>query len=218
MLKSYSVTAAAVAAMFIASPLAALQGWASVGELGSIETAKRTHPAVFVPRNVLAYVVNGEDGYVFGGEAVQRFKGNLASSDSRLYREARLDARRNLYKFLTKGDKTKSVEMSGARTLYEYNEGDIRRVVLFVAMKNVSVNTASPNRATNAESPPSAQLLTNMISSVVNTAAVEKIEVDSCMTNAVIESKMAPAATASVEAYLNQLKELHDEEAKNDDQ
>lgn len=109
----------------------------AVNDLGPIDIARSQHPAVFVPCNVLEYTVGGEQGYVFGGEAAQCF--GTALPDSRLYRAAMLDARRNLYKFLTKNDKSKSVEMSGARPLYQYAEKEMRRVVLFVQKDKVRV-------------------------------------------------------------------------------
>ena len=128
--------------MFLFVGTALFQGALAVNELGSLDTARSRHPAVFVPCNVLEYTVGSEHGYVFSGESAQRF--GTAMSDSKLYREATLDARRNLYKFLTKGDKSKTVEMSGARQLYQYTEGEMRRVILFVPKKNVSVRVFVP--------------------------------------------------------------------------
>lgn len=129
----------AFATMMLASLSAMPLSAAFESDLGALEEARRSHPAVFVPRNVVEYTVGGELGYTFGGDAVQHFKGTFASSDAKLYREAVLDAKRNLYAFLTKGDKSKTVQMSEARKLYEYIDGDVRRVVMFVPKDKVTV-------------------------------------------------------------------------------
>lgn len=110
------------------------------GELGPLDGARKSHPAIFVEGNVLKYTVGGKNGYVCNGSAEQCFVGGQAESDAELYREASLDARRNLIRFLKKGlDGTVEIRLSGMRKLYEYPEGKIRRVICFVEDGNVSV-------------------------------------------------------------------------------
>ena len=106
-------------------------------ELGSLDVARKNHPAVFVPGNVLEYTVGTVNGYVYNGEAEKCFDGDMAESDAELFQEATLDAKKNLYKHLTKEDKTLTVRMNGVKKLYEYSEEKMRRVVLFVAKSDV---------------------------------------------------------------------------------
>jgi len=110
----------------------------ALGELGDIVEAKEKHPAVFVPGNVLEYTIAGTAGYVFNGEAEQCFTGDLAESDSELYREAVLDAKNNLRKYLVERTGAKAFQMSGVKKLYEYADGKMRRVVLFLAKEALS--------------------------------------------------------------------------------
>lgn len=111
-----------------------------LNELGELSFAKKNHPAVFATGNVLDYNVGGVVGYTYNGEAEQCFSGNMAESDSELYQEAVLDANNNLHKFLTKSDKSKSIHISGAQKIYEYSEGKMRRIVMFVAKNNVVIS------------------------------------------------------------------------------
>lgn len=109
-------------------------------ELGPLDDARKSHPAIFVEGNVLKYTVGGESGYICNGSAEQFFAGDQAESNADLYREASLDARGNLIRHLKKGvDGTVEIRLSGMRKIYEYSEGKIRRVVCFVAERNVSV-------------------------------------------------------------------------------
>ena len=73
------------------------------------------------------------------GEAEKCFDGDMAESDAELFQEATLDAKKNLYKHLTKEDKTLTVRMNGVKKLYEYSEEKMRRVVLFVAKSDVEI-------------------------------------------------------------------------------
>lgn len=109
----------------------------AINELGDLNAARKNHPAIFVPGNVLEYSVGGELGYVFNGEAERCFDGEMAENDSELYQEAVLDAKASLLKFLKKDSDTDSVRLSGVTKLYEYPDGEMRRVVLYVAKKNV---------------------------------------------------------------------------------
>ena len=111
----------------------------AVNDLGSLEKARKDHPAIFVPGNALEYTIDNEIGYVYNGEAEKCFEGALAESDAELFQEASLDAKRNLYKFLTKDDKSLEVQMGEARKLYEFAEAKMRRVVMFVCKDKVSV-------------------------------------------------------------------------------
>ena len=111
----------------------------ALNDLGSLDDARKNHPAIFVSGNVLEYTINKVNGYVYNGDAKQMFEGSGRNGDAQLYRKAELDAKANLCKFLTKNDTTLSVQMSGSRKLYEFVEGKMRRVVLFVAKQDVSV-------------------------------------------------------------------------------
>lgn len=104
----------------------------ALNDLGTLDQARAEHPAVFVPGNVLAYTIAGVQGYVFNGEAERCFTGTLAESDADLYREAVLDAKKNLRNYLAKRTPSSAYQLSAVRKLYEYTDGKMRRVVLFV--------------------------------------------------------------------------------------
>jgi len=110
----------------------------ALNELGALDAARAKNPAIFVPGNVIEYVITGVSGYVFNGEAEQCFTGNMAESDSELYQEAVLDAKNNLRKYLVKHMKAEAFQLSAVKKLYEYSDGKLRRVVLFVAKEGVS--------------------------------------------------------------------------------
>jgi len=111
----------------------------ALNDLGPLEKARREHPALFVAGNVLEYTIGNEICYVYNGEAEKCFEGELAESDADLFQEASLDAKKNLYNYLTKGNKSIEVHVSGARKLYEFVEAKMRRVVLFVGKDRVVV-------------------------------------------------------------------------------
>ena len=144
----------------------------AINELGSLTDARKSHPAIFVPGNVLKYMVSGKNGYVYNGEAEQCFAGSMAESDAELYQEAVLDAKNNLYKFLTKGDKSLSVQMSGAVKLYEFVDDKYRRVVCFVAKDNVVISQ-KPKIENRIDAVPVAELKTD---DSIQTQAVVRIE------------------------------------------
>ena len=121
----------------------------ALNELGAFDDARAKNPAIFVPGNVLEYAIEGVSGYVFNGEAEQCFSGNMAESDSELYQEAVLDAKSNLRKYLAKRTKSDAFQLSAVRKLYEYPDGKMRRVVLFVAKESVS---ALPAQSASASS------------------------------------------------------------------
>lgn len=112
----------------------------AINDFGPLEKARKNHPAIFVPGNVIEYTIGNEIGYVYNGEAEKYFEGELGESDANLFREASLDAKKNLYNFLVKDDRSLEVQMSGARKLYEFVESKMRRVVFFVRKDRVSVN------------------------------------------------------------------------------
>lgn len=117
--------------------LALCQSTFALNELGNLAEARDKHPAVFVSGNVLEYSIAGTPGYVFNGEAEKCFAGDMAESDSELYQEAVLDAKNNLRKYLVEHAGTKAFQMSGVIKLYEYPDGKMRRVVLFVAKEAI---------------------------------------------------------------------------------
>ena len=113
--------------------------WAaeSANELGLLPEAQKRHPAVFVAGNVLPYVIDGVSGYTYAGEAEQCFAGGVAETDAELYQEARLDAKGNLLRYLKKERPSCEISMSGEMVMYQYAEGNVRRVVCFVAKESV---------------------------------------------------------------------------------
>lgn len=115
----------------------------ALNDLGPLEKVRKDHPTIFVAGNVIEYTIGNEIGYVYNGEAEKCFEGELAESDAELFQEASLDAKKNLYNFLTKDDKSLEVQMGEARKLYEFTEAKMRRVVMFVGKDKVSV-TAKP--------------------------------------------------------------------------
>lgn len=123
----------------------ATSGW-GLNDLGSLSEAKKTHPSIFVPGNVLKYTVSGVKGYVYNGESEKCFTGDMAEKDSELYQEAVLDAKRNLITFLCKQNSNAEISISGAIKLYEYPEGNMRRVICFVKEDMVSVNERRKKR------------------------------------------------------------------------
>ena len=68
----------------------------------------------------------------------------MAEKDSELYQEAELNAKKNLLAFLSKGKSEVEVRISRGRKLYQFAEGNIRRVVCFVDKKDVSVSVVKP--------------------------------------------------------------------------
>ena len=124
-------------------------GW-GLNDLGTLSDAKKTHPAIFIPGNVLKYTVSGAKGYVYNGESEKCFSGDIAEKDSELYQEAVLDAKRNLIAFLRKQNPNAEVTISGAEKLYEYPEENMRRVVCFVEEDMVSINERSIQRTIKA--------------------------------------------------------------------
>ena len=132
----------------------------ALNELGALDDARAKNPAVFVSGNVLEYTVEGVSGYVFNGESEQCFTGDMAETDSELYQEAVLDAKSNLRKYLAKRTKAETFQLSGVRKLYEYKDGKMRRVVLFVAKGSVIARPVQPAPA------PSKQIVASPIQAV----------------------------------------------------
>lgn len=127
----------------------ATSGW-GVNDLGALSEAMKTHPAIFIPGNVLKYTISGAKGFVYNGESEKCFSGDMAEKDSELYQEAVLDAKRNLIAFLCKQNPSAEISISGAVKLYEYPEENMRRVVCFVKEDMVSIKARSAKRITEA--------------------------------------------------------------------
>ncbi len=129
----------------------------ALNELGPLADARRQHPSVFVSNCALEYVVGGKPCYVYGGESRQRFKGDAAIKDSVLFREAERRAKMNLYRFLTKGDKSLAFEMSGALCMYSFKEDNTAKAIYFVPKGNVRVSQRkAPAPAPSPASAPAA--------------------------------------------------------------
>lgn len=137
-----------------------------INDLGALEIAKKNHPAIFISENVLEYTVSGVVGYIYNGEAEKCFSGDVAEKDSELYQEAELNAKKNLLAFLSKGESEVEVRISRGRKLYQFAEGNIRRVVCFVDKKDVSVSIVKPeptNDDKHSEIPGNFNVVTNAI-------------------------------------------------------
>lgn len=115
-----------------------------VDDFGPLEKAKKALPAIFVPGNVLIETCNGVEYYVYNGVAERCFSGAMAEPDAELYREAVADAKRNLFAHLTKGDKRKTVELSGVTIAYQYSEDKLFRAICLVPKSKVVVRLAQP--------------------------------------------------------------------------
>lgn len=173
------------AALSILTSMAAF----ALNDLGPFEKARKDHPAIFVPGNVLEYTIGNEIGFVFNGEAEKCFEGELAESEADLFQEASLDAKKNLYNFLTKDNKSLEVRMSGARKLYEFAEAKMRRVILFVGKDNVSV-TVKSNRNLDVSNPVADHIAVNAAVVAPKTNSQELMERESA-TNATVSTNSA---------------------------
>ena len=115
-----------------------------IDDFGPLEKAKKALPAIFVPGNVLIETCNGAEYYVCNGVAERCFSGAMAESDAELYREAVADAKRNLFAYLTKGDKRKTVELSGVTIAYQYSEDKLFRAICLAPKSKVVVRHEQP--------------------------------------------------------------------------
>ena len=184
----------------------------ALNELGNLADAREKHPAIFVSGNVLEYSIAGTSGYVFNGEAEQCFAGDMAEGDSELYQEAVLNAKNNLRKYLVKRMKADAFQLSGVRKLYEYPEGKMRRVVLFVGKEAIS--------ACSAQAITEGDVRTNVVSnSKGGMRATEKSVafnpvpsnmVDSASCNAAPCVKEGENVTSRVDKIAIYLKQIHD--------
>jgi hypothetical protein len=111
-------------------------------ELGPLEQVRREHPEYFGKGAVHEVEVDGESYWLFTGDGIRERK--LLGTDSEAYREAALDARRNLLRHLTGNVQGAKAEVSGIVTAYRLSDGLIRRVVCLVPKENVSVVSPAP--------------------------------------------------------------------------
>jgi len=105
-------------------------------DLGSVEKARREYPMIFVPEHVQSIRINGQDCWVFAGQA-ERFV--ESESESELWQEAALSARASLFAYLTKDKPEHEVVMEGCSPLYRTKEGKIHTMVLSVPRDKVKV-------------------------------------------------------------------------------
>lgn len=118
-----------------------------IDDFGPLEKAKKALPAIFVPGNVLIETCNGAEYYVYNGVSERCFSGAMAEPDAELYREAVADAKRNLFACLTKGDKRKTVELSGVTIAYQYSEDKLFRAICLVPKSKVVVRLEQPPKS-----------------------------------------------------------------------
>jgi hypothetical protein len=122
-------------------------------ELGTLEEARRAHPALFRKGAVSRIEVDGVEHWAFSGDSDRR-DGFPVLSDTERYAEAALDARRNLLRHVTGGARNVTAEASGIVVAYRFPDGPARRVVCLVPVENVRViSAAAPDTST---APPSA--------------------------------------------------------------
>ena len=115
-------------------------------DLGPIEKARAEHPSIFVPGEVNILDIGGVRSYVYSGVAERYLE---EETDSELWQEATLDAKKTLLMKLA-GEKTDvEVSVSGETPLYQVKDGNSFLVVVSAPVKNVSTHKKSP--------PPAAQ-------------------------------------------------------------
>jgi len=146
--------------MFIFAVFCASIPLFSYEDLGSLKTARKTHPEIFIPGSVNTISLQSKPYYVFSGEAEQCFSGEFAEPESELYEEAVLSAKSNFFEFLTKGKKTLTVSMSRCSVLYRFHDRKGYTVILFVPKGTVKVSGTSspqpvPTTPAKAQNPPS---------------------------------------------------------------
>ena len=132
----------ATVAFFAFLVLAAAFDAAAWDELGPLKKVRREHPEYFEKGAVHEVEMDGEPYWIFTGDGVRERK--LFGADSEAYREAALDARRNLVRHLTGDAPSAKAEVSGIVTAYRISEGSIRRVVCLVPKENVVIVSSTP--------------------------------------------------------------------------
>lgn len=110
-------------------------------ELGPLPKARGAHPEFFQKGAVREVEIEGVPYWIFTGDSL----GGSSLPDAEAYREAALDARRNLLRHLTGGAARIEAEASGIATAYRFADGKTRRVVCLVPVENVSIHTNAPS-------------------------------------------------------------------------
>ena len=176
----------------------------ALNELGALDTARAKYTSLFVPGNVIEYTITGSSGYVFNGEAEQCFTGDMAESESELYQEAVLNAKNNLRKYLVEHKKVDAFQLSAVKKLYEYPEGKMRRVVLFVAKDAISACTE-----------PTVAIATNKVLISKGTSnPARKSEMSSMgPTNGVISSSKTVTSDANTKSCVTRTEQSYDDAA-----
>ena len=128
--------------------MSALSSGFAMNEFGEVATVKKTHPDFFRPGVVSKTQLNGEDWYVYAGDAEKCFK---EETDAELYEEATVQAKMNFFNHFAKQDPKVKVQVVGALTLYRVEEGTMRITVLGVPVKNVTISTASDDDGSRAD-------------------------------------------------------------------
>ena len=132
----------ATVAFFAVFALAVAFNAAAWDELGPLRQVRREHPEYFEKGAVHEVEVEGESHWLFTGDGIREWR--LFGGDAEAYREAALDARRNLVRHITGNAPSAKVEMSGIVTAYRISDGSTRRVVCLVPKENVSVVSQAP--------------------------------------------------------------------------
>jgi len=118
-------------------------------EFGDCAAARAAHPDFFRPGVVTIAALNGEDWYVYCGDAEKCFK---EESDSELYEEAAVQAKMNLFNYFAKDNPGVRVEVSFARKMYQYPDGAFRCVVMGAKRSDVKVTSGGDmSKSTNGD-------------------------------------------------------------------
>lgn len=116
---------------------AAMHGAFAYEDLGPMAKVKSSHPFIFIPDEVNKLSVNGEERYVFAGQA-EKFLDD--ETDSELWQEAELSAKKSFYNWWAKGDSDAEVTFSGCSPMYRDKAGKVYTIVLSVPSAKVAVN------------------------------------------------------------------------------
>ena len=113
-----------------------VQSVSAYEDLGPIDKVRQSHPYIFVPNEVNKVKIGDVENYVFSGQAEKDFDDE---TDSELWQEATLAAKSSFYQWITKGDGSKEVSMSGCAPIYRDKAGKVYNMIMSVPCANVRI-------------------------------------------------------------------------------